>query len=171
MPRRDYDSDLEPRPRRRPRGARGGSDSKTVLILVCVGVGLLFLVGAVAIGVFVLQGSGGKKDLERLQGSWESTFRDPAGNVAMHKVKVIDGNTETATWYDANGNKFRVNQVQFDLRTDGGSKRFRYFNGRVLFGPDAGMPFPSGEYVYTLDGDTWTEYVAPTGTIVWTRRR
>ena len=38
-------------------------------------------------------------------------------------------------------------------------------------GPGAGQPFPSGEYVYTLEGDTWTEYEPNGGVIVWTRRR
>ncbi len=172
MPRRDYDSDLEPRRRRRRRERR---DSNIAIIVALVGIGFLVLVGGV-IGVYLLLRlkpavpmTSGKSDLEHLAGEWESTFRDPAGNVTMRKVKKIVGNTETATWYRPDGVVFRVNEVTFDLTTRGKDKVFRYFNGWVRVGPDAGHPFPSGEYVYTLEGDTWTEF-DPGGPIVWTRR-
>jgi hypothetical protein len=91
--------------------------------------------------------------------------------VTMHKVKEIVGNTETATWYRADGTVFRANRVQFELGTRGMEKVFRYSNGIVLVGPDAGQPFPSGEYVYTLEGDTWSEFEPTGGTIVWTRKK
>jgi hypothetical protein len=110
-------------------------------------------------------------DLERLAGRWESTFRDSIGRITMHKVKEINGVTETATWYRPDGTVFRVNRVEFQLETQGQNKVFRYFNGWVVDGPGAGQPFPSGEYFYSVEGDTWMEY-GPTGeTIVWTRAR
>jgi hypothetical protein len=87
----------------------------------------------------------------------------------MHKVKEITGTTETATWYRPDGTLFRVNRVQFELVQRGPDKVFRYFNGWATDGFGAGQPFPSGEYVYTLEGDTWTEY-DPGGPIMWTRR-
>jgi len=180
MARYDDDSDLEPRPRR-PRRRRPRKESGTgpVLILACVGIVLLVLAATAVTGWILLHGKTGKdlgvtvdspkSDLEQLAGSWECTFRDPAGNVFMHKVKQINGTTETATWYRPDGTVFRVNRVEFSLTTRGPSKVFRYFNGWVVDGPGAGQPFPSGEYVYTLEGDTWTEY-DPGGPIVWTRR-
>jgi hypothetical protein len=180
MPRRDDDSDLEPvRRRRRPTPRK--SDSGPVLILVAVAAGLLLLLGGAAIAGYLLvrdqhgrvpgvAAVGGGSDLDRLAGDWECTFRDPAGRVTMRKVKQIAGTTETATWYRPDGNVFRANRVEFQLDTRGGDKVFRYFNGVVLVGPDAGQPFPSGEYVYTLEGDTWTEF-DPGGVIVWTRRK
>ena len=182
MPRRDDDSDLEPRPRarRRRRPARKKSGNGPFLILVCLGIALLVVAGTGVVGYVLLRGKPGrdlglavdspKGDLELLAGSWECTFRDPAGNVFMHKVKQINGTTETATWYRPDGSVFRVNRVEFELTTRGQAKLFRYFNGWVVDGPGAGQPFPSGEYVYTLEGDTWTEY-DPGGLIVWTRRR
>jgi hypothetical protein len=180
MPRRDYDSDLDPPPRRRHRPPKR-SESNAVLILVAAGTGLLLLLGGAAVAGYVLlrakpaglpgiaTGSGGT-DLERLAGDWECTFRDPAGRVTMHKVKQVRGTTETATWYRPDGSVFRANRVEFQLDVRGGDKLFRYFNGVVLVGPDAGQPFPSGEYAYTLDGDTWTEF-DPGGPIIWTRRK
>ena len=180
MPRYDDDSDLEPRPRRRRRPVRKNSGNGPVLILLCIGIALLVVVGAGVAGYLFLRGKPGsglgvtggspKSDLEQLAGSWECTFRDPAGNVFMHKVKQISGTTETATWYRPDGSVFRVNRVEFELATRGQAKVFRYFNGWVVDGPGAGQPFPSGEYVYTLEGDTWTEH-DPGGLIVWTRRR
>jgi hypothetical protein len=173
------DSDLE-RPRRRRRPPRR-SGPNFALIAAIFGIGLLLIVG---IGVCVwlvkyglpgrpgpLLGGSTASDLQKLAGSWECTFRDPAGNVTMHKVKEIVGNTETATWYRADGTVFRANRVQFELGTRGLEKVFRYSNGIVLVGPDAGQPFPSGEYVYTLEGNTWTEFEPTGGTIVWTRKK
>jgi len=179
MPRRDYDSDLDLPPRRRRR--RRKLDSSSTVVLLCVGGGLLLvlLVGA-AVGAYIVlrakpEGSGGAagsgaSDLERLAGTWECTFRDPTGRVNMHKVKQIAGTTETATWYRPDGTAFRTNRVEFRLDVRGSNKVFRYFNGWVMDGPGPGQPFPSGEYVYTLEGDTWTEF-DPGGPIVWTRRR
>jgi len=140
----------------------------------------LLLAGAAVAGYMYLRtkpGSGtglalgsNATDLERLAGEWECTFRDPTGRVTMHKVKQVRGTTETATWYRPDGTVFRANRVEFQLDVRGGDRVFRYFNGVVLVGPDAGQPFPSGEYVYTLEGDTWKEF-DPGGLIVWTRRK
>jgi hypothetical protein len=152
-----------------------------VLVLVAAAVGLVLLMGGAAVAGYLwlrtkpAGGPGvaigpGATDLDRLAGEWESTFHDPTGRVTMRKVKQIRGNTETATWYRPDGSVFRANRVELRLDTRGGDKVFRYFNGVVLVGPDAGQPFPSGEYVYTLEGDTWTEF-DPGGLIVWTRRR
>jgi hypothetical protein len=183
MPRssRDYDSDLDddPRPRRRRR-PRKESGSNIAIILVLVGLGILFLIG-VAIGGYVLlrtkpDGIGINSttvasDEVRLAGQWESTFRDATGQITMRKVKEINGTTETATWYRPDGSVFRVNRVSFQVAMRGQSKVFRYFNGWVVDGPGAGQPFPSGEYIYTLEGDTWTEFGLGGDVIVWTRKR
>src|SRR5262245_3886545 len=179
MPRRDDDSDLDYEPRRRRRPVRRKPDNRLIIVLVCVFFGLLFA-GMAGVGIYVLvrqkptaaRPVAAASDLERLAGSWECTFRDPAGNITMRKVKVITGTTETATWYRADGTVFRVNRVEFALDVRGRDKVFRYFNGWVTNGPGAGpgQPFPPGEYVYTLEGDTWTEY-DPGGVIVWMRRR
>src|SRR5262249_53408978 len=179
MPRYDDDSDLdyESRPRRRRRRAPEKPDNRLIITVLCLGVGL-FLLAAAGAGVCVSVrdkggavglaggGAGGGGDLERLAGSWECTFRDATGRVTMRKVKEIVGTTETATWYRPDGTVFRINRVEFALAMRGPDKVFRYFNGIVVQGPDAGHVFPSGEYVYSLEGDTWTEY-DPGGVIVW----
>lgn len=177
--RRDYDSDLDDYPRRRRRPAKK-TDSNIGLVITLVVLGVLFLLGTAVAGYFLLRsrpdglGIGSStvaSDQVRLAGQWESTFRDGAGRVTMYKVKEINGTTETATWYRADGSVFRVNRVDFQLVTRGQSKVFRYSNGWVVDGPGAGQPFPSGEYVYTLEGDTWTEFDPMGGVIVWTRKR
>jgi hypothetical protein len=180
MPRPD-DSDLEPRPRRRRR-PRPEPDSHAYLLVVLLCVGIVLAGGAAVTGYLLLRpkpggGPGGLAvgvpgtELERLAGTWESTFRDPTGRVTMYKVKEIRGTTETVTWYRPDGSVFQVNRVEFRLEERGPNKVFRYFNGWVTHGPGPGQPFPPGEYLYTLEGDAWTEYEPSGGVIVWTRRR
>ena len=181
MPRRrsDYDSDFDDHPRRRRRPKKE-SNSNVALIVTLLGLGLLFLVGTAIAGYLIprakppgvgVDSTVGVSDEVRLAGQWESTVRDATGRVTMRKVKEINGTTETATWYRADGSVFRVNRVNFQPATRGQSKVFRYFNGWVVDGPGAGQPFPSGEYVYTLEGDTWTEFGPGGEVIVWTRKQ
>ena len=181
MPRYDDDSDLEPRPRRRRPPPRRKRESSTALVLVAVFSAIVLFAGGVAVAAYLVlreqpgggrDVAGGGSDLERLAGSWESTFRDPAGRVYMRKVKQVAGTTETATWYHPDGRAFRINRVEFQLITRGPNKVFRYFNGWATDGNGmGGHPFPSGEYVYTLEGDTWTEFEPNGNVIVWTRKR
>jgi hypothetical protein len=182
MPRYDDDSDLEPRPRRRRPPPRPRRESSTALVLVGVGSALLLFVAGVGVAAYLVLreqakdrpggGLAGTTDLERLAGTWECTFRDPTGRVYMRKVKQIVGNTETATWYQPDDRVFRINRVEFQLTERGPDKVFRYFNGWATDGNGLGRhPFPPGEYVYTLEGDTWTEYDPAGAVLVWTRRR
>jgi hypothetical protein len=69
------------------------------------------------------------------------------------------------------GTVFRVNKVEIELVVRGQSNVFRYFNGWATDCVGVGQPFPAGEYMYTLNGDTWTEFGPSGETIVWTRRR
>lgn len=176
MPRREYDSDLDEPPRRRRRKPQKKKSSNMGLILAIVGVGIVFLIAAGVGGYFLLRSKtapgAGLTDLERLSGRWECTFRDGAGRVYMHKVKEITGNTETATWYRPDGTAYRKNTVEFELKVRGNTKSFRYFNGSVIDENGNTQAFPPGEYVYTLEGDTWTELDQfGSAVIVWTRRR
>src|SRR6188474_2580164 len=99
MPRWDDDSDLDWEPRRRPRRARRKPNTGPVIVLVFVGLGLLLLAAA-GVGAFLLvrwkaaevgvvAAGPAESDPDRLAGTWESTFRDPLGQVTMRKVKVI----------------------------------------------------------------------------------
>lgn len=144
-----------------------------MVLYVCLGVGLLFLVGLTVGGFLLLRTKTAAvgNDLDRLQGRWECTFRDGAGNITMHKVKEISGSTEKATWHRADGSVFRVNRVEFVLQVRGNSKVFSYFNGSAIDERGFVQPFPSGEYAYTLEGDIWTEFPIGEPVIVWTRVR
>lgn len=181
MPRRDddFDSDLDdwPQPRRRP-AKKKKKDATWIVILACVAVFLVLAVGGAIGGYLWLRGSGpvgpanpAAGDLERLAGQWQATYRDPAGRVYMYKIKEINGTTEVVKWYRPDGMLFRTNEVEFQLDTRGGAKVFRYFNGWATEANGMRQPFPSGEYGYTLEGDTWTEYDPAGATIVWTRKR
>ena len=124
MPRREYDSDLDHGHGRRRRRVKKSPKSNPVMILVCVAIGLVFVAGAAVTCYLLLRAKAapqglvanpGVSDLERLAGQWECTFRDPAGNIVMHKVKEIIGKIETATWFRPNGSVFRINRVEFEL--------------------------------------------------------
>jgi hypothetical protein len=177
MPRRDYDSDLDDEPRRRRRRKPPKKRGLSPLVIVLLVALPIVLIGGGAAALFFVKykgaGLGGSVagDYDRLAGRWECTFRDPVGRVTMHKVKEITGRTETATWYQPDGRVFRVNRVEFELVQRGPTKNFRYFNGWATDAFGVGQPFPSGEYAYTLEGDTWTEYVPGGDNIVWTRVR
>src|SRR5437016_4739296 len=133
MSRRYDDSDLDdyPRPRRRRRPEKK-SDSNTLVVIVSViGIAILLLGGTLVGGYVLLReraprlavvGNAPASDLELLAGRWESTFLDATGRVTMHKVKEINGTTETATWYRPDGTVFRVNRVEFKLETRGQDK-------------------------------------------------
>lgn len=98
-----------------------------------------------------------KADLRKLQGKWESTFKDKDGKVTLRKVKEIKDNTERVTWYEADGTVRMVNTVEFKLEMKEKDKVYNYSNGKIVEGPSKGGSFPSGSYSYTLEGDTWTE--------------
>jgi hypothetical protein len=111
-----------------------------------------------------------KKDLARLQGKWEHTFKQDDVNAGIRKIKEIKGNTEKVTWYLADGSLFMVNTVEFKLEKKGKDKYFTYFNGKVVEGENKGAEFQDGSYVYLLDGDSWTEILETgDGKIVWKR--
>ena len=53
----------------------------------------------------------------------------------------------------------------------GRDRVYSYSNGRVTAGPDAGRRFASGSFVYTLAGDTWTEFDPSGQVFAWKRVR
>lgn len=110
-----------------------------------------------------------KEDLRKLEGKWEHTFKDKDGKALVRKVKEVKGNTEKVTWYLPDGTVHMVNTVDFKLEMRGKDKVFSYFNGKVVEGPAKGQEFQSGSFVYTLDGDTWTEVTETGEKFPWRR--
>jgi hypothetical protein len=101
-------------------------------------------------------------DFLRLQGTWEYTFRNDDGQVIVRKVKEIKGRSETTTWYSPDGSVQQVSVVQFALEVRGPNRVFRYFSGSTYKGQDRIGSIADGSFVYTLDGEVWTE-IDPSG--------
>jgi len=110
-----------------------------------------------------------KADLGKLEGNWEFTFTDKDGNVVGRKVKEIKGNNEKVTWYLPDNTVFSVNTVEFKLEAKGKDKVFQYFNGKVVEGAAKGEKFADGSFLYSLDGDTWTEITGSGEKFAWKR--
>ena len=51
----------------------------------------------------------------------------------------------------------------------GKDKVFRWLNGKVVEGPEKGLPFESGSFVYLIEGDTWKEIPMPGHEYHWKR--
>jgi hypothetical protein len=110
-----------------------------------------------------------KADLGKLEGKWEFTFTDKDGKVVVRKVKEIKSNNEKVTWYLPDNTIYAVNTVEFRLEAKGKDKMYRYFNGKVVDGPAKGEKFPDGSFLYSLDGDTWTEITDSGEKFAWKR--
>lgn len=108
---------------------------------------LLFVLATV-----VLPASSFAGDLDSLQGSWETNFRQ--NERTYRAVKTIKGQTETVEVFD--GEKLmKKHSVDFELDECDGIKTFTYRNGRVTFGAGAPTKLPDGKYIYRLDKDSW----------------
>jgi hypothetical protein len=46
--------------------------------------------------------------------------------------------------------------VEFELKTDGDVKVFRWKNGKVTAGPQQGQPLADGAFIYRLEQKQWT---------------
>src|SRR5215217_574887 len=102
-------------------------------------------------------------DLKALQGTWERTQVLPEqpgepGKKVGKVVKVVAGNRETVTTYDAAGNVTYAHAVQFRLEREGKVRVFTFFNREVTAGPTKGQKVAEpSSYVYRLNGDTFEE--------------
>lgn len=96
-------------------------------------------------------------DQQRMQGRWTREFTNPQRAV-FRVEKVIDGNRETVTTFDTNGNTIESHTDNFQLKLDGRVRVFTYSNYVVTAGPNLGAQFPGpSSYLYKLDGDTLHE--------------
>ena len=99
-------------------------------------------------------------DLTALQGTWERTQVVPAqtGPRSGRVVKVVEGNRETVTTYDAAGNATYAHAVEFRLERQGNVRVFTFFNREVTAGPTRGQKVPEpSSYIYRLGGEGFEE--------------
>lgn len=96
-------------------------------------------------------------DSQRMQGRWAREFTNPQRAV-FRVEKVIDGNRETVTTFDTNGNTIESHTDNFQLKLDGNVRVFTYSNYVVTAGRNLGAQIPGPRsYLYKLDGDTLHE--------------
>lgn len=92
-------------------------------------------------------------DLDTLQGTWESKIT--ADGKEYRVEKTIDGQQETVRTFDGAA-LLRTHVVEFELKTDGDVKIFRWKNGAVTAGPQQGQALADGAFIYRLEKDKWT---------------
>ena len=115
-------------------------------------------------------------DLDAMQGLWTYSAANAAG-VKIRIEKSVDGNSDTVTHFDANGNTIHAHASTFELKRHGPLKIFTILNSTVIAGPDQGRQRPGNRsYVYRIEGDNLIECWGlletdrgPPKVILWTR--
>jgi hypothetical protein len=116
------------------------------------------------------------KELAGLQGKWERTMMDAAGNT-IRVVKQHTGNRTSVTTMTDRGETIAAHTSEFKLETRGAVRVFTYSRVKVVAGPEAGREH-AGEfaYIYKVDGDTFVEAhglligdESPISVLIWTR--
>jgi hypothetical protein len=92
-------------------------------------------------------------DVQSLQGTWETKVT--SNGIEYRVEKSIDGQKETVRTFDG-ANLLHEHVVEFELKTDGDVKVFRWKNGKVTAGPQQGQPLADGAFIYRLEQKQWT---------------
>ena len=96
-------------------------------------------------------------DLHAMQGRWTREFTNRQGAV-FRGEKTIDGNRDSVTELDANGNRVYAHICTFELKIDGKVRILTFSNVAVTAGPNLGARIPGPRsFIYKLDGDTMYE--------------
>jgi hypothetical protein len=119
-------------------------------------------------------------DLAAIQGLWERDLEDKQGNVAGRATKLIEGRTETITYYDRDGKLLQAHRVEITLTREGGVRHFKHSEIEIIAGPRKGLKSDRrGGYVYKVRGDRFYEIQGvlvqedqdPLGVLVWQRKK
>jgi hypothetical protein len=92
-------------------------------------------------------------ELQTLQGTWETKVTSNGREYRI--VKTIDGQKETVRTFDGT-TLLHEHAVEFELKTDGDVRVFRWKNGKVTAGPQQGQPLADGAFIYRLEQKQWT---------------
>ncbi len=92
-------------------------------------------------------------DLQTLQGTWETKVTSNGNEYRVEKV--IDGQKETVRTFDGTM-LLHEHVVEFEIKTDGDVKVFRWKNGKVTAGPQQGQALADGAFIYRLEQKQWT---------------
>jgi hypothetical protein len=124
---------------------------------------VLGVVAALCVGASGAGPASAEDDLKAMQGTWERTQVLPdqpgePGTRTGRVVKVVTGNRETVTTYDADGKVTYAHTVEFRLERQGKVRVFTFFNREVTAGSTKGRKVPEpSSYIYRLTGDTFEE--------------
>lgn len=95
-----------------------------------------------------------KRDLALLQGSWEISGKNAAGNVIWSSEKLIEGNTERLIRYDGEGKITYEHTVKFRLEKYGPVRVFDFYDMTIVTGPGAGnVDTDHYAFLYKVDDD------------------
>ncbi len=97
-----------------------------------------------------------KRDLAKLQGTWELIRRVENGTV--RSVKVIEGNKTALSRFDPNGVIYWAHTSEFTIAITGSVRVFTFFNMKVTAGPHKGSKSEEkNSHIYRVDDDTLVE--------------
>ena len=95
-------------------------------------------------------------DLEAMQGVWFREFANPAG-ARMRVEKTVEGEADTVTEFDAQGNIVHAHTSTFELAQHGPLRTFAIRNTLVTAGPNMGARRGGRAFVYRLEGNHMIE--------------
>jgi len=95
-------------------------------------------------------------DLDAMQGVWFREFANQAG-VRMRVEKKVEGEADTVTEFDAQGNIVHAHTSTFELAQHGPLRTFVIHNTLVTAGPNMGARRGGRAFVYRLEGNRMIE--------------
>lgn len=95
-------------------------------------------------------------DLEAMQGVWVREFANQAG-VRMRVEKKVEGEADTVTEFDAQGNIMHAHTSTFELAQHGPLRTFVIHNTLVTAGPNTGARRGGRAFVYRIEGNRMIE--------------
>lgn len=93
------------------------------------------------------------RDLAQLQGRWQRTGRNAEGQITSRQEKLIDGNSETVTYYGGAGEALRKHTVKFRLEKHGPIRIFSVYEQTTYEGGQAVTSEVDFSYVYRVEDE------------------
>jgi hypothetical protein len=98
-----------------------------------------------------------KQDYKAVEGTWERTIKDAAGNM-LRGVKAERAGKSTVTYFDSNGLAIYQHTSEYELKRQGSARIFRYRNKTITKGEQQGLVQKEPrEYLYRIAGDEFVE--------------
>jgi hypothetical protein len=119
------------------------------------------------------------EDQKAIQGKWTTEITSGDGEVFQIE-KVVTGNSDVYSEYDANGNLIHAHTAEFRLSRDGQTRVFTFFNYEITAGQNVGFRNPKPRsFLYRIDDDVMYEVwglresdaSSRLNVMVWTRKK